>query len=176
MSKLAASIDKMRLVSFGSTVAFFDFEIGVQTDDGQFVPVIKVRDNALQQSNKDDSYWVSYPSKPRMKDGVPVINPATQKTQYDDQVSAVLEQVDGKWLATDASYKFKNYVAALATTKLNELRSETGGRGAPRQAAAQPRTMSSPAAAAAPSPAARGRAAMTTPLSDGNSDDGFDLF
>lgn len=173
MSKLAANISQMRLVSFGSTVAFFDFEIGVQTDDGQFVPVLKVRDNALQQSNKDDGYWVSYPSKPRVRDGQPVINPATGKTQYDDQVSAVLEQKDGKWLATDASYKFKNYIGGMATAKFNELRAEGGGRGAPRQAAAAP-SRTAAVAAAAPSAAARGRAAATTSLDGG--DDGFDLF
>jgi hypothetical protein len=169
MSKLAASINQMRLASFGSTVAFFDFEIGVTTDDGQFVSVLKVRDNSLQESKNGDGYWVAYPSKARVRDGAPVMNPATGKPQYDDLVSAVLEQKDGKWLATDASYKFKNYIGGLATAKFNELRSEAGGRGAPR-AAAPART-----AAAAPSPAARGRAAAAPTIDAGN-DDGFDLF
>jgi len=174
MSKLAANIGQMRLVSFGSTVAFFDFEIGVQTDDGQFVSVLKVRDNSLQQSKNDDGYWVSYPSKARLRDGVPVMNPATGKAQYDDLVSPVLEQKDGKWLATDASYKFKNYIGGLATAKFNELRSEAGGRGAPRQAAAAAPSRTA-AAAPAPTAAARGRAAAAPSL-DGGSDDGFDLF
>lgn len=171
MSKLAASINQMRLVSFGSTVAFFDFELGVTTDDGQFVSVLKVRDNSLQESKNGDGYWVSYPSKARVRDGVPVMNPATGKAQYDDLVSPILEQKDGKWLATDASFKFKNYIGGLATAKFNELRSEAGGRGAPRTAAAAPART----AAAAPSAAARGRAAAAPTIDSGN-DDGFDLF
>jgi hypothetical protein len=151
MSQFGVAIKTMRPFNgSGSAVAFFSFDVGVEQEDGTLRAVFTVNDCTLNKSTRGDGdYWVSYPSKPRMRQGEHQRDD-DDKPIYDDIVRPLFEkQADGTSKPTKASLKFKDHLTALALAAYNAESQESTGRGAARAAAA-------PAAAAGAARGARG--------------------
>lgn len=151
---VGARVNTCRLGS-GSALAFLTVELG-SVNGADFTPFLKLNELVLREGR--DGYWLSYPSKPRTRNGEPVMKDGKQI--YDDYYGPAFEEIDAKFAPTQASYRFKDYLTKLAGEAYEAALAEGAGRGAPRPQAAP----SAPARqAATPQRGPAPTAARTTP-------------
>jgi hypothetical protein len=150
---VGARVNTCRLGS-GSALAFLTMELGTLAG-AEFTPFLKLNELVLREGR--DGYWLSYPSKARMKNGEAVLKDGKQV--YDDFYGPAFEDIDGKYSPTQASYRFKDYLTKLAGEAYEAALAEGAGRGAPRQQAAAPQQRSAPAPQRQAAPAPQQRSA-----------------
>lgn len=120
---LKVKVTNLRKGPWGNALAFFGVVIGLQGEDGEFVPVFQVRDCVLKEK-RDGGFWVQFPGKLREKNGEPVLDDKGYKT-YDNYFDIAFE--DGK--PTKAGLKAKDMIAAAAEEAYHAVGKASAGRG-----------------------------------------------
>jgi hypothetical protein len=136
--KFATRVDRARKGG-GSALMFFNLNIGITNEGGEFQGLLTATDFVLMKSKKGDFFFKG-PSKQRikngevqMKDGYPI---------YDEQVKLYGEDgagEGGKWGVTKLAFALRNKIieqAAKAYEELGGSEQTNASRGGEKKAAA----------------------------------------
>lgn len=120
---IAVRVDqrRLRLFSKGALRAFFDLDIGVLTDDGEFVGLATAKDWSLLERNDGSGFFVKSADKTITKNGEPVKGDDgyPKRIELFQKFFAEGEGRDGKVAPTKQSYQFFDQIteAAVAAYK-----------------------------------------------------------
>lgn len=98
----------------GALKAFFNADIGYESDDGTFTGLFSVADFSLFAKKDGSGYFVKGFARPRMRGGEVVKGPdgyAIRDAIYSRYAEA---GTDGKWTPTKAAYKFDDLLTSKA--------------------------------------------------------------